>query len=82
MVACLILAAVGGGILFLGGSMINLPLILVGTAMFHGLGSLTKIAASHFFTVCLAENYKTKYTYLVQNKSRTENTCRTRETHA
>lgn len=39
MLACLILGAIGGGILFLGGMMMNLPLILVGTAMFHGCGA-------------------------------------------
>ena len=39
ILSCLILGALGGGILFLGGMMMNLPLILVGTAMFHGCGA-------------------------------------------
>ena len=38
MMACLALGAVGGGVLFLGGNMMSLPLILIGTAVFHGCG--------------------------------------------
>ena len=40
MTALLILGAIGGGILFMGGRLMSLPLILVGTAMFHGCGAL------------------------------------------
>lgn len=39
MMACLIIGALGGGIIFLGGNMMNLPVILVGTALFHGCGA-------------------------------------------
>lgn len=40
MTTLLICGAIGGGILFLGGNMLNLPLILIGTALFHGCGAL------------------------------------------
>lgn len=39
MISCLVIGAVGGGIIFLGGNIMNLPLILVGTALFHGCGA-------------------------------------------
>lgn len=38
MLAFLIVGACGGGILFLGGKVMSLPVILIGTAMFHGCG--------------------------------------------
>ena len=40
MITALILGAVGGAILFLGGTMMSLPLVLIGTAMFHGCGGV------------------------------------------
>ena len=40
MITALILGAVGGAILFLGGVMTNLPLVLIGTAIFHGCGGV------------------------------------------
>ena len=40
MIAFLILGAIGGATLFLGGKMMSLPVILVGTALFHGCGAL------------------------------------------
>jgi|GEM_PF-2967259 len=40
MTVSLIISAIGGGILFLGGNMMNLPLILLGTGLFHGMGSM------------------------------------------
>lgn len=40
MVTLLIFGAVGGVILFLGGKLMSLPVILIGTAMFHGCGAL------------------------------------------
>lgn len=39
MMVCLVLGAIGGGILFLGGMMMSLPLIIMGTVMFHGCGA-------------------------------------------
>ncbi|MEY8492934.1 glycoside-pentoside-hexuronide (GPH):cation symporter [Lachnospiraceae bacterium 29-91] len=39
ILASLILGAIGGIIIFLGGMMMNLLLILAGTAMFHGCGA-------------------------------------------
>lgn len=39
MMACLILGAIGGVIIFVGGNMMSLPIILAGTAMFHGFGA-------------------------------------------
>lgn len=40
IVALLVIGALGGGILFLGGRAMSLPLILIGTALFHGCGGL------------------------------------------
>ena len=38
MMSFLIFGAIGGVIIYIGGTLINLPLILIGTALFHGLG--------------------------------------------
>ena len=40
MVTLLIIGACGGAVLFLGGKLMSLPIILVGTALFHGCGAL------------------------------------------
>lgn len=39
MLVFLVLGAFGGVLLFFGGRILNLPLILIGTGMFHGLGA-------------------------------------------
>lgn len=39
MISCLIIGAIGGGFIFLGGNLMSLPLILIGTALFHGCGA-------------------------------------------
>ena len=39
MISCLIIGAIGGGSIFLGGNMMSLPVILIGTALFHGCGA-------------------------------------------
>lgn len=39
MIICLIIGAIGGGIIFVGGNSMSLPLILVGTILFHGCGA-------------------------------------------
>ena len=41
MITFLVVGAAGGLILFLGGKMLSLPLILIGTALFHGCGGAT-----------------------------------------
>ena len=41
MLCFLAIGAVGGLVMFLGGKMMSLPIILVGTALFHGCGSAT-----------------------------------------
>ncbi len=38
MLAFLIIGAIGGALLFFGGRLLNLPIILVGTGLFHGCG--------------------------------------------
>ena len=39
MIACLIIGAIGGGLIFLGGNLMSFPLVLAGTALFHGCGA-------------------------------------------
>lgn len=39
MLTCLVLGAIGGGCIFIGGNVMNLPLILTGTTLFHGCGA-------------------------------------------
>ena len=41
MLCFLVIGAVGGLVMVLGGKMMSLPIILVGTALFHGCGSAT-----------------------------------------
>lgn len=45
MIVCLLLGFLGGIIIFFGGNILNLPLICIGTVLFHGCGGACGITA-------------------------------------